>query len=88
MRYEERTKLTVVRALVPVVIILSAPVLLMAGAPIRHRYIRYVHRDKAPQILDKKRGWVSVHYFVITSRLLEWFCWPTETLARLTSRRG
>jgi hypothetical protein len=88
MRYEERTKLTVVRALVPVAILISSPVLLIAGAAIHRRYLRYVYRDEAPQILDKKWGWVSVHYFVITSRLLKWLCWPTESLARLASRRG
>ncbi|MEU6657835.1 hypothetical protein [Streptomyces sp. NPDC046821] len=88
MRYEERAKSTVVRAMVPVVILVSSPVLLLVGAPIRRSYLRYVHRDEAPQILDKKRGWVSVHYFVITSRLLKWLCWPTQSLARRASRRG
>lgn len=88
MRYEERTKLTIMRVLVPVAILISSPVLLMAGSPIRRRYLRYVYRDEAPQILEKERGRVSVHYFVITSRLLKWLCWPTESLARLTSHRG
>ncbi|WP_202510189.1 DUF6336 family protein [Streptomyces sp. SID5643] len=27
---------------------------------------RYVYRDEATQILDKERGWVSGHYFVVT----------------------
>ncbi|MGR3935246.1 hypothetical protein [Streptomyces sp. BRA346] len=81
-------KLTVVRALVPVTMLISSPVLLIAGTSIRRRYLRYVYADGPRRILDKERGWVSVHYFVITSRLLEWFCWPTETLARLASRRG
>lgn len=80
--------MTVVRALVPVAILISSPVLLLAGALIRRRYLRYVYRDEAPQILDKEGGRVSVHYFVITGRLLEWLCWPTESLARLTARRG
>lgn len=88
MRYEERTKLTIMRVLVPVAILISSPVLLMAGSPIRRRYLRYVYRDEAPQILEKERGRVSVHYFVITSRLLKWLCRPTESLARLTSHRG
>ncbi|MFB6557873.1 MULTISPECIES: hypothetical protein [unclassified Streptomyces] len=76
------------RALVPVVALVSSPVLLLAGAPIRRRYLRHVYRDEAPQTLDKERGWVSVHYFVITSRLFERLCWPTESLARLIARRG
>lgn len=80
--------MTVVRALVPVAILISSPVLLLAGTPILHKYLRYVYRDEAPQILDKEGGRVSVHYFVITSRLLEWPCWPTKSLARLTARRS
>lgn len=83
-----RTKLTVVRSLVPVAILVSSPVLLLAGAPIRRRYLRYVYRDRAPPILDKKQGWVRVRYVVITSRLLEGLCWPTQSLARITARRG
>jgi hypothetical protein len=88
MRYEEKAKLTTARALVPVAILAASPVLLIAGAPIRRRYLRYVYRDEAPLILDKKQGRISVHWFVVTSPLLEWLCWPTESLTRLTSRRG
>ncbi|WP_405932417.1 hypothetical protein [Streptomyces sp. NBC_00827] len=88
MRYEERAKLAVVKALVPVALLVFSPVLLIAGAPIRRRYLRHVYREEAPQILDKKRGRVSAHYFVVTSPLLNWLCWPTESLARLASRRG
>lgn len=46
--------MTVVRALVPVAILISSPVLLLAGTPILHKYLRYVYRDEAPQILDKE----------------------------------
>lgn len=88
MRFEERAKLTVVRVLVPLAVLVASPVLLIAGAPIRHRYFRYVYRDEAKQILDKERGWVSAHYFVVTEPLLQWLCWPTESLARLVERRG
>ncbi|MFI1168542.1 hypothetical protein ACH4UM_34445 [Streptomyces sp. NPDC020801] len=88
MRYEEKAKLTIARALVPVAILISSPVLLIAGAPIRHRYHRYVYRDEAPPILDKKQGRISIHWFVVTDPLLEWLCWPTESLARLVSHRG
>lgn len=56
MRCEERTKLTIMRVLVPVAILISSPVLLMAGAPIRRRYLRYVYRDEAPQTLEKERA--------------------------------
>ncbi|MFC9397545.1 hypothetical protein ACFTWS_30930 [Streptomyces sp. NPDC057027] len=88
MRYEEKAKLAAVKVLVPVTLLVCSPVLLIAGAPIRRRYLRYVHRDGAPQILDKERGRVSVHYFVVTNPLLRWLCRPTETLTRLVSRRG
>ncbi|MHB9856844.1 hypothetical protein [Streptomyces sp. YIM S03343] len=87
-QYEEKAKIAVVRALVPVAILIASPVLLIAGAPIRHRYLRYIYRDEAPLILEKKRGRVSVHWFVVTSPLLDWLCRPTESLARLVSRRG
>ncbi|MGW4855727.1 hypothetical protein ACWEPZ_31355 [Streptomyces sp. NPDC004288] len=88
MRYEEKTKLTAARALVPVAIFVASPVLLVAGALLRRRYLRYVYRDEAPPVLDKRQGLISVHWFVVTSPLLAWFCWPTESLARLISRRG
>ncbi|MBB4986627.1 hypothetical protein GGE06_007595 [Streptomyces sp. SFB5A] len=88
MRYEEKAKLAAVKALVPVALLACSPVLLIAGAPIRRRYLRYVYRDGAPQILDKERGRVSVHCFVATNLLLRWLCRPTETLSCLVSRRG
>lgn len=88
MRYEESVKLTVVKVLVPLAVLVASPVLLIAGAPIRRRYLRYVYRDEATQILDKERGWVSAHYFVVTAPLLQWLCWPTESLARVVKHRG
>ncbi|MFI5940623.1 hypothetical protein ACIBCB_10240 [Streptomyces uncialis] len=88
MRYEEKAKLTTARALIPVAILVASPVLLIAGTPIRRRYLRYVYRDEAPLILEKEQGRTSVHWFVVTSPLLDWLCWPTESLARLISRRG
>ncbi|MFI8437887.1 hypothetical protein ACIGJO_29920 [Streptomyces sp. NPDC079020] len=88
MRYEEKAKLTAARALVPMAILIASPVLLIAGTPIRRRYLRYVYRDEAPLILEKELGRISIHWFVVTSPLLDWLCWPTELLARLISRRG
>ncbi|AZP23762.1 hypothetical protein EJC51_46225 [Streptomyces aquilus] len=72
----------------PVAILVASPVLLIAGAPICRRYLRYIYQDAAPLILDEKQGRISVHWFVVTSPLLEWIGWPTESLARLISRRG
>ncbi|MFJ8871301.1 hypothetical protein ACIRD6_36820 [Streptomyces sp. NPDC102473] len=91
MRYDtraERAKLRAVKVVISLAILLTSPVLLVAGAPIHRRYLRYVYRDAAPQILDKERGHVSAHYFVVTHPLLGWLCWPTETLARLVGRRS
>ncbi|MFD6274486.1 hypothetical protein ACFWFI_02670 [Streptomyces sp. NPDC060209] len=91
MRYDtraERAKLRAVKTFISLAILLASPVLLVAGAPIRRRYLSHVYRDDAPQILDKERGQASTHYFVVTHPLLGWLCWPTETLARLIGRRG
>ncbi|MGN9822084.1 hypothetical protein ACTMUQ_43270 [Streptomyces sp. SD11] len=88
MRYEEKAKLTAARALVPVAILVASPVLLIAGTPIRRRYLRYVYRDEGPLILEKEQGRISIHWFVVTNPLLDWLCWPTESLAQLISRRG
>jgi hypothetical protein len=82
MRYEnraERAKLRAVKALISLAILGASPVLLIAGAPIRRRYLRYIYRDEAPHILDKQRGQVSAHYFVVAHPLLAWLCWPTES---------
>jgi len=88
MRYENRARLIAVRALVAAAVLVFSPVLLLAGAPLRRRYVRHVLRDDAPQLLDKERGLVGVPYFVITSRLLAWCCRPTEALARSLAGRG
>ncbi|MEU9031116.1 hypothetical protein AB0D46_27100 [Streptomyces sp. NPDC048383] len=86
MRYEEKAKLTLVRALVPVAVVAASPVLLTAGAPIRRRYLRHVYRDEAPPLLDKERGRISVHWFVVNSLLFAFLCRPTEALSRLIAR--
>jgi hypothetical protein len=88
MRYEEKAKLTAARALVPVAVLVASPVLLITGAPIRRWYLRRVYRDEASPILEKEQGRLSVHWFVLTSPLLEWLCRPTEALGRLLARRG
>lgn len=91
MRYErraERAKVRAVKALISLAILVASPVLLIAGALIRRRYFRYIYRDEAPPVLDKQRGRVIAHYFVVTHPLLGWLCRSTETLARLIKRRG
>ncbi|MFD4856785.1 hypothetical protein [Streptomyces atratus] len=44
--------------------------LLIAGAPVRGRYLRYVYRDEAPLILDKKQGRIRVRWFVVSPDVL------------------
>jgi hypothetical protein len=88
MRYEEKAKLTAARALVPVALLVASPVLLVAGTPIRHWYLRHICRDGASPIMEKEQGRLTVHWFVVTSPLLEWLCRPTEALGRLLARRG
>ncbi|MFC9032346.1 hypothetical protein ACOZFM_01865 [Streptomyces arboris] len=88
MRYEEKAKLTAARVLVPVALLAASPLLLVAGAPIRRRYLRHIYRDEAPLIVEKEKGRVSVHWFVVTSPLLDGLCRPTESLGRLVSGRG
>ncbi|MFE5924095.1 hypothetical protein [Streptomyces sp. NPDC056468] len=84
MRVDETLKLTLARVFTPIAIVIASPVLLVAGAPIRRRYLRHVYREEAPAILDKANGQVSIHYFALNSLLLHWLCLPTEALARLT----
>ncbi|QDY76506.1 hypothetical protein [Streptomyces qinzhouensis] len=91
MRYDTRARragLKGVKALIWPAIFVASPVLLIAGAPIRSRYLRYIYRDEAPQIVDKEHGRVSAHYFVVAHPLLEWLCRPTEALAHLIKRRS
>ncbi|MEV6788012.1 hypothetical protein [Streptomyces sp. NPDC051098] len=72
MRYEEKAKLTAASVLVPVAVLVASPVLLIAGGPVRRRYLRYVYREEAPAILDKEQGRINVHWFVVMSPLLAW----------------
>ncbi|MER6441593.1 hypothetical protein ABT275_35310 [Streptomyces sp. NPDC001185] len=75
--------------LAPPAVLVTSPVLLIAGAPIRRRYLRYVYPQAATQILDKERGRVSAHYFVVTNPLHSWSGLPArESLARRIDRRG
>ncbi|MET4924936.1 hypothetical protein P3L51_21705 [Streptomyces sp. PSRA5] len=87
MRIDETGKITLVRAMVPLVIAIASPLLLVAGAPIRRRYLRHIYREEAPVLVDKANGYVSIHYFVSSNQLGRWLCAPTEALIR-TARGG
>ncbi|MCX5401416.1 hypothetical protein [Streptomyces sp. NBC_00102] len=57
--------------MIPIAIVVCSSVLLIAGAPIRRRCLRHIHRDGTPPILEKERGQVSIHWFMATSPLLQ-----------------
>lgn len=81
MSYEEKAKPTAARGLIPVGLLVAAPVALIAGAPVRRRSLRSVCRDQAPALLDAEHGRIGVHWFAVTNPVLAWPCWPTGTLA-------
>ncbi len=80
-------KVTAARVLVPLAGLVLAPVLLVAGLPIRRRYLRHVYRDGAPPLLEKERGLVSVHWFVANNALIHVLCLPSEYVAGLVTHR-
>ncbi|WP_160159295.1 hypothetical protein [Streptomyces sp. SLBN-118] len=43
--------------------------MLVAGAPIRRRYLRHIYREEALDILDKANGHVSIYCFALNSQL-------------------
>ncbi|MEE1822429.1 hypothetical protein PUR61_09520 [Streptomyces sp. BE20] len=86
MRIDETAKRAATRLMVYAGIIIASPLLLVAGAPIRTRYLQYIYRDDAPPVVDKPNGVVSVHYYVVMNPLLYRLCWPTQTVIYLARR--
>ncbi|MER5641302.1 hypothetical protein ABT095_30700 [Kitasatospora sp. NPDC002227] len=86
MRIDETAKRAATRVLVYTGIIIASPVLLLAGAPIRTRYLQHIYREDAPPVVDKPNGEVSVHYYVVTNPLLYRLCRPSETVIYLARR--
>lgn len=82
MRIDQTGKITLIRFAVTLAIVIASPLLLVAGAPIRRRWLRHACREEAPALIDKARGRVSVHYFVVNNQLGRWLCAPTEALVR------
>ncbi|MFE6868671.1 hypothetical protein ACFVFS_19185 [Kitasatospora sp. NPDC057692] len=88
MRYDETAKLITARLLVHAGLVIASPVLLIAGAPIRARYLRHVFRDDAPPIIDKPNRTVTVHHYLATNRLQYWLCRPSQSVVDLRHRRS
>ncbi|MET8438099.1 hypothetical protein ABZV61_36240 [Streptomyces sp900116325] len=66
MRIESVVEIQAVRLAVTVGAIVVAPVLLVAGAPLRRRMLRRYYREDGPGLVSKEDGWVSPGYFVVT----------------------
>jgi hypothetical protein len=80
MRIDETAKVPAVRTGVASAAVIASPVLLVAGAPLRSRYLRWIYRDGAPPPVDKEHGHVSVHYIAVTSAVAQWLCAPSQAL--------
>ncbi|MFI1188746.1 hypothetical protein [Streptomyces californicus] len=91
MRYAtraERVRIAGLRVLLWPAVLVASPVLLIAGGPIRRRYLRHLYRDGAPPLIDKRQGWVSAHWFVVAHPLPGLLCLPSEVVARRVLGRG
>lgn len=71
VRIDRTAKVTAVRAGVALAAVVASPVLLVAGAHLRSRYLRWIYRDGAPALVDKEHGQVSFHYFAVTSTVVD-----------------
>jgi hypothetical protein len=80
MRIDETAKVTAVRTGAALAAVIASPVLLVAGAPRRSRYLRWIYRDGAPPPVDKEHGQVSVHHIAVTSTVAQWLCSPSQAL--------
>ncbi|MDX3520537.1 hypothetical protein [Streptomyces scabiei] len=80
MRIDETAQVTAVRFGVALAAVIASPVLLVAGAHLRSRYLRWIHRDGARAPVDKEHGQVSVHYIAVTSTIVQWLCAPSQAL--------
>lgn len=55
-----------------------APLLLVAGGPVRYRLLRHLYREDGPGLVDKEPCWVSPWYFVVNNALVLALCWPSK----------
>ncbi|MFJ8129333.1 hypothetical protein [Streptomyces hydrogenans] len=81
MRIENRLGIHAVRCAVTVGSLLLAPVLLVAGAPLRGRLWRRTG-EHGRGLVAKEEGWVSPAYFVVTNAVFQTLCVPSEYVLR------
>lgn len=82
MRIESVARIQAVRLAVTVGAVVVAPVLLVAGTPLRRRMLRRYYREDRPGLVSKEDGWVSPGYFVVTNVVVRALCWPSECVLR------
>lgn len=85
MRTESVVGIQAVRLAVTVGAVVVAPVLLVAGTPLRHRMLSRYCREGGPVLVSKEDGWVSPGYFVVTNVVVRALCWPSECVLRRRS---
>ena len=56
VRIDETAKLAATRVLIYAGIIIASPILLIAGDPIRIRYLHHIYREDAPPVVDTPNG--------------------------------
>jgi hypothetical protein len=82
MRIENVAGVHAVRLAVTVGAVVVAPVLLVAGTPLRRRLLRRYYRKDGPGLVSKEDGWVNPGYFVVTNAVVRALCWPSEYALR------
>lgn len=82
MRTENVLGIQAVRLAVTVAAIVVAPVLVVAGGPLRRRLLRHYHREDGPGLVGKEDGWVSPGYFVVTNAVVRGLCRPSDYVLR------
>ncbi|MGW0694938.1 hypothetical protein [Streptomyces sp. NPDC002738] len=86
MQIESVVGIQAVRLAVTVGAVVVAPVLLVAGTPLRRRMLRRYYREEGAGLVSKESGWVSPGYFVVTNVVVRTLCWPSDYVLRRLRR--
>ncbi|GHJ91390.1 hypothetical protein SNE510_09090 [Streptomyces sp. NE5-10] len=81
MRIENGLGIHAVRCAVTVGSLLLAPVLLVAGDPLRRRLWRHTG-EHGRGLVAKEEGWVSPVHFVVTNAVFRSLCGPSAYVLR------
>jgi hypothetical protein len=82
MRMENVLRVQAFRLAVTVGAVIAAPVLFVAGTPMRRHMLRRYYREDGPGIVSKEDGWVSPGYFVVTNVVVRALCRPSGYVLR------